>query len=89
MLAPNFSWSKVKAAVTYQPSDCLARVRTSANALAWFDVFLNAADGQAYIQRYGSWELVEGMPGFEGYEPVKTKSKTQYDTATGELIGAL
>jgi hypothetical protein len=86
MLAPDFSWSKVKAAVTFHPSDCLVRVRTSANALAWFDVFLNAADGQAYISRYGRWELVEGMPGFEGYEPVKTKVKSLYDTSTNEMV---
>jgi hypothetical protein len=55
------------------PSDSLARVRTALNALAWFPVFLNEA-GQAYIERYGSWELVEGVPGFEAYEPVKTKT---------------
>jgi len=67
------------------PSDSLARVRTGLNALAWYPVFLNEA-GQAYIERYGSWELVEGMPGFEAYEPVKTKFKSLYDTSTGEML---
>ena len=67
------------------PSDCVARVRTGLNALAWFPVFLNEA-GQAYISRYGRWWPVEGMPGFEAYEPVKTKSKALYDTSTGELL---
>ncbi len=67
------------------PSDCVARVRTGLNALAWFPVFLNEA-GQVYVSRYGRWELVEGMPGFEAYEAVKTKFKSLYDTSTGELI---
>lgn len=70
----------------FVPSDSLARVRTGLNALGWFDVFLNQADGQAYISRYGKWELVEGMPGFEAYEPVKTKLKQLYDTSTNEMV---
>jgi hypothetical protein len=70
------------------PSDCLARVRTSLNSLAWYPVFLNET-GQPLIQRYGSWELVQGLAGFEAYEPVKNKSKALYDTATNELIGAV
>jgi hypothetical protein len=89
MLAPNFSWSKVKAAVTYLESDCVARIRTSGNALAWLPVFINQADNRPYVQRYGSWELVEGLAGFEAYEPVKNESKALYDTTTNELIGAV
>jgi hypothetical protein len=72
----------------FAKSDCLARVRTGLNALGWYPVFLNDA-GQAYISRYGSWELVEGLAGFEAYEPVKNKSKALYDTATNELIGTV
>lgn len=67
------------------PSDCLARIRTGLNSLAWHPVFLNDS-GQALIERYGRWELVEGIPGFEAFEPVKTKFKSLYDTSTGELI---
>ena len=67
------------------PSDCLARVRTGFNALAWYPVFLNEA-GQAYIQRYGEWEAVDGLAGFEGYDPLKTKFKSLYDTSTGEML---
>ena len=70
------------------PSDCLARVRTDLNALAWFLVFLND-EGQAYVERYGKWVAVQGLAGFEAYEPVKTKVRTLYDTATNELIGAI
>jgi hypothetical protein len=68
------------------PSDCLARVRTGLNALAWFPVFLNDA-GQAYIERYGKWEAVEGLAGFEYFEKVKTKSHALYDTSTNEMVG--
>jgi hypothetical protein len=70
-------------------SDCVARVRTSENALGWFLVYLNEASGAAFIKRYDQWEPVEGLAGFEGYEPVKTKSKALYDTSTNELIGAV
>ena len=70
----------------FAASDCVARIRTSGNAFAWLPVFLNEADGQAYISRYGRRELVEGMPGFEAYEPVKTKFKSLYDTSTGKLL---
>ena len=67
------------------PSDCVARVRTGLNALAWYPVFLNEA-GQAYIFRFEKWEPIEGLRGFEAYEPVKTKFKSLYDTSTGELL---
>jgi hypothetical protein len=69
----------------FSPSDCLARVRTGLNALGWYPVYLNDV-GHAYVERYGKWEPVGGIAGFENYEPAKTKSKPLYDTSTGELI---
>jgi hypothetical protein len=77
----------VKGAVTYAESDCIARVSTSENTLAWFPVYLNEGDGQAYISRFGKWEAIEGLAGFEGFEKLKTKRL--FDTATGKLASHL
>ena len=93
MLVPGFSWYAVKSAVTCTESDCLARVRTSPNSLAWYDVFLRESDGHAYLKRYGRYEAIDGLAGFEGYERIKTK--LIFDTSrgmavdTGVLVGSV
>jgi hypothetical protein len=70
-------------------SDSYARVRTSDNVLGWFLVYLNQETGEPYILKFEKWVAVEGLAGFEGFEPVKTKVRTLYDTATNELIGVI
>jgi hypothetical protein len=54
------------------PSDCVARVRTVLNSLAWYPVYLDDA-GRALIERYGKWEAVESLAGCEDYKKPKTR----------------
>jgi hypothetical protein len=87
VLASDFDWQKLKEAISYLESDCMARIRTDENALGWFQVYLNEASGQAFIRRFGSWERVEDMRGFEAFERIKPlKAKMWYHTGTAELV---
>jgi hypothetical protein len=42
----------IRSHVTYDPSDCVARVRTSANALGRFDVYLRQPDNAYFLRQY-------------------------------------
>jgi hypothetical protein len=86
MHLPTVDWQALRSAVTYGPSDSMARVRTDHNAIGWFPVFINQASGGFFVERYGHWVGIDELPGFEGFERVPTKKI--FDTATGKLIEA-
>ena len=84
MEVEEINWAALKASVTYNPSDSVAVIRTSENALSWQPVYLNEATGQAFINQDGRWQHAESVRGFLKFEKVRTKK--YFDTATLQLI---
>ena len=74
-------------AATYEPVDCVAKIRTSSNALAWLPVFINLADRREYVSWRGDWCFAGDIPGFEKFEAVKPMpTKKLYNPHTRDLV---
>jgi hypothetical protein len=74
-------------AMTYEPVDWIARIRTSSNSLAWLPVFINVADRLEYVTWYGQWRIAASIQGFEEFEEVKPMpTKKLYNPHRKDLV---